>query len=357
MSTPLRFPLAGGAIALMLFSVGCGEATPNLPPEEAVKVPAGGSLVVYVEASARTAGPVLKTFEEQTGILVTANYKDTLGDRFLAALREEASQGRVDLFWGDSPLAAFELADEGLAVPFRPAGARPVPPQYRDRQFRWVGFAANPRVFIYNVNLMKLEETPGETSELVKPPWAGKGAMPRISFGARAFHAAALYALWGPERARTFFAALQTNGTTIVEDDGAVRALVASGKATWGMVGLDEAICAKREAEPINILFADRFGMGTVVPPQVMVLVRGAPHPEQARGLFGYLLATEGAWLFGQNDCPLLPFLLDVPKPEWVPAMGSFNVALLDAEIAMRAYRENRDAFLSWGSGTAAPPP
>ncbi|HEV8700525.1 MAG TPA: extracellular solute-binding protein [Candidatus Polarisedimenticolia bacterium] len=357
MKAPHRIFLSVSPLALLVLASSCGGSAPNLPPEEAVKVPAGGSLVVYVEAPARTAGPVLKTFEEQTGIIVTANYRDTLGDRFMPAFKEEAAQKRVDLFWGDSPLAAIDLVDEGLAVPFRPAGARPVPAQYHDRQFRWIGFAANPRVFIYNTNLMKQEDAPGETSELARAPWAGRGAMPRIASGAPAFHAAALYALWGKERARTFFAALQSNGTAIVEDDRAVRGLVASGKASWGMLGLDEAICARREAEPINILFADRMGMGTVVPPQVAVLMRGAPHPEQAKGLFGYLFATEGAWLFGQNDCPLVTFLPDIPKPEWVPSIGSFNVALLDPELAARAYRENRDAFLSWGAGNGAPPP
>ena len=357
MNTPRRNILSCGVVALILLGAACGQAPPNLPPEEAIKVPAGGSLVVYVEARIRTAGPILKTFQEQTGILVTANYRETLGDRFLPALKEEAAQHRVDLFWGESPLAAMALAEEGLVVPFRPAGARPVPAMYHDREFRWVGFAANPRVFIYNTDRMKLEDAPGETSELVKPPWAGHGAMPRIAFGAPAFHAAALYALWGPERAGAFLKALRSDGTAIVEDDRAARALVASGKAWWGMIGLDEAIGAKREAEPINILFPDRLGMGTIVPPQVISLMRGAPHPDQARGLFGYLFATEGAWLCGQNDSPLLTFIPDVPRPDWVPALSSLNIALLDPRNAGRAYLENRDAFLSWGSGKAAPPP
>jgi iron(III) transport system substrate-binding protein len=342
---------------LMALASGCRQTAQDLPPEEVVKVPAGGSVVVYVEATVKTAGPILKTFQEQTGIIVTANYKETLGDRFLPSLKDEAAQRRVDLFWGDSPLTAIELADLGLAVPFRPAGARPVPSQYHDPRFRWVGFAANPRVFIYNTDKMKKEDAPGETSELVNAPWAGHGALPRIASGAPAFHAAALYALWRPERAKAFLQALQTDGTAIVEDDRAVRALVASGKAWWGMIGLDEAIGAKREAEPINILFPDRMGMGSIVPPHVVALMRGAPHADQAKGLFGYLFATEGAWLCGQNDCPLVTFIPDVPKPDWIPALSSMNIALVDAQEAARAYRENRDAFLSWGSGNGSPPP
>jgi iron(III) transport system substrate-binding protein len=330
---------------------------PGLPPAEVVTVPGEGTVVVYVEAARSTAGPVLRTFEEQTGITVTATYRESLGDRFLPVLKEEAAKGKVDLFWGATPLSALDLAGDGLAVPFRPAGAGPVPSQYRDRQFRFIGFAANPRVFIYNSDRLKQEDAPAETSDLVRAPWAGRGAMPRIASGAPAFHAAGLFVLWGPERVRSFFEALRSDGTRIVEDDRAVRRLVASGEAWWGMVGLDEAICAKREAEPINILFPDRMGMGTVVPPQVAVLLRGAPHPAQARGLFGYLFATEGAWLFGQNDCPLITFVPGVPKPDWIPALAAINVALLDPEAAARAYREHGEYLASWGAGGGAPRP
>lgn len=357
MRTPSRSFVYGGAIALGVFSWTCGPMAPELPPEEVVTVPGEGTVVVYVEAPRRTAGPVLKTFEEQTGITVTATYREDLGDRFLPALKEEAANGKVDLFWAATPLPAIELAGAGLAAPFRPAGARPVPLQYRDRQFRWIGFAANPRVLIYNSDRMKKEDAPAETSGLVRAPWAGRGAMPRIASGAPAFHAAGLFVLWGPDRARAFFEALRSDGTRIAEDDRAVRRLVASGEALWGLIGLDEAICAKREGEPVDILFPDRVGAGAVVPPQVALLLRGAPHPAQARGLFGYLFASEGAWLLGQNECALITLVPGVPKPDWVPALGVFNVALLDPEAAWKAYRENADYLASWGADGGAPRP
>src|ERR1700741_793104 len=72
MRSPQRnFLLSGGAIFLMALASGCWQTAPDLPPEEVVKVPAGGSVVVYVEATIKTAGPILKTFQEQTGIIVT----------------------------------------------------------------------------------------------------------------------------------------------------------------------------------------------------------------------------------------------------------------------------------------------
>ena len=346
----LLLPLAGSICA-------CGPAG-SFPPEEIVKVPGQGTVAVYVEAPKRIAGPVLKTFEEQTGIHVDATYRETLGERFYPTLLARAGERKVDVFWGESPLSAYDLVEAGLAVPFRPAGARPVPGQYRDGEFRWIGFAVNPRVIIYNSNLVKREEAPNETADLARPPFAGKGAMPRIASGPAAFHAAALYLLWGPERAKGFFEALRADGTRIVDDDRSARQLVAAGGARWGLIGLDQAICAKRDAEPINILFPDRLGAGAVVPPQVAVLLRGAPDGAQAKGLFGYLFATESAWVLGQNDCALLTLLPDIPRPDWVPAAGAINIAQVDPEAAWRTFRENASYFSSWGAeqAPAAPP-
>ncbi len=356
MRTPSRRIPSAFAILLGASFWACGRAAPNLPPEEVVKVPGQGSVVVYVEAPRRLAGPVLKTFEEQTGIQVNATYRENLAERFLPTLKSQSERGAVDVFWGETPLSAYDMVDAGLAVPFRPAGARPVPGQYRDREFRWVGFAVNPRVIIYNSNRLKRAEAPTETTDLMRPPWAGKGAMPRIASGPAAFHAAALFALLGPEKARAFFETLRSDGgTRIVEDDRAARRLVAEGGADWGLIGLDQAICAKREAEPVNILFPDRLGLGAVVPPHVAMLLRGAPHPAQAKGLFGYLFATESAWVLGQNDCALITLLPDIPRPEWVPALAAFNVAQVDPEAAWRAYRENSAYLASWGVEQAPP--
>ena len=88
------------------------------------------------------------------------------------------------------------------------------------------------------------------------------------------------------------------------------------------------------------------------------VLLKDAPDGAQAKGLFGYLFATESAWVLGQNDCALLTLLPDIPKPDWVPAAGAFNIAQVDPEAAWTTFGKNADYFRSWGSeqGPAASP-
>ena len=351
----LRVPAA----VLALAAWGCGASAPALPPEETIKVPGEGTVAVYVEAPRRLAGPVLKTFSEQTGITVEAHYREEAPDRFQETLKSEAEAGRVDLVWAASPLLAISLARSGLAVPFRPAGARPIPNQYRDRGFQWIGFAANPRVIIFNQDLVSRDSAPQSLDDLAEGRWAGKAALSRIAEGAAAYQAATLLAKRGDDVAKPFLDRVLAAGNRVVANDMEVQRLVSKGEAAWGVLDLDLAICAKRQAEPVHIFFPDRMGLGAVVVPHVAVLVRGAPHRDQARGLFAYLFATETAWLVGHNDCALLSLLpivaMGVSKPEWVPLLGAINVMSIDNDQAYDAFVRNAPYLGSWGGGSTGP--
>ena len=338
---------------------GCRPPEGVQVPEETVEVPAGGTVVVYVEAPRYLAQPILKMFGDQTGITVEAHYREEIGAGFFDTVRKDAEAGKADLLWTASPLPAVALARAGLAVPFRPAGARPVPSQYRDRGFRWIGFAADPRVLIFNHDLVKREEAPESIEDLVAGRWAGKAAVPRIAEGPAAFQAAALFARRGDAEGRKFFEAIAAAGNRIVATSDEVRRLVASGQVPWGVVDLDQAICAKRQADPVSIFFPDRIGPGAVVVPQAAVLLARAPHPAQAKGLYGYLFATETAWEVGQNDCALMSLLpvvaMGIPKPEWVPVLGAVNVMSLDNDAVFDAFTRQASYFASWGGATTAP--
>jgi iron(III) transport system substrate-binding protein len=345
-------------LVLLLLGVACAPSGPVLPPEESVKVPGDGSVVVYVEAPRYLVGPILKTFSEQSGVTVRATYREQAAGEFLDTVRTEAAAGRADLFVGVSSLSAVALARAGLAVPFRPLGARPVPTQYRDPGYRWIGFAVNPRVIIYNHDQMSKEEAPQSIDDLTEGRWAGKGVLAGLASGTPAYQAAALFARWGDAMARDRFDAILKAGNRIVGSDEEVRRLVTEGEVPWGVIDLDRAICSKRQADPINISFPDRLGIGAVMVPETVVLLKGAPNPAQARGLFAYMFATETAWQVGQNDCALMSLLpvvaMGIPKPDWVPVLGAVNILSVDNEAVYDAWVRNQAYLSAWGRTAAA---
>jgi iron(III) transport system substrate-binding protein len=356
---PIRHLLSALVVLPALFTA-CGPQGPQLPPEESVKVPGEGTVVVYVEAPRYLAAPIIKMFSEQTGITVQAFYRQQIAGSFLDKVREEAAAGRADVLWGATALSAVAMARAGLAQPFRPAGARPIPSQYHDPRFLWIGFAADPRVIIYNQRQVDRAQAPQSVEDLVQGPWAGKGVIARIADGPPAFQAAAMFARLGDDRARAFFDGVRAAGNRVVATDEEVGRLVASGDVAWGVTDLDRAICAKRQAEPVNIFFPDRIGMGAVMVPQTAVLLRGAPHPAQAKGFFAYLFATETAWAVGQNDCALMSLLpvvaMGIPKPDWVPVLGAVNIMAVDNDAAYDAFTRNAGYLSAWGSGTGPTP-
>ena len=345
-------------LVLLLLGVACAPSGPSLPPEEPVKVPGDGTAVVYVEAPRYLVGPILKTFSEQTGVAVHATYREQATGDFLDTVRAETAAGRADLFVGASALSAVALARSGLAVPFRPLGARPIPAQYRDPGFRWIGFAVDPRVIIYNRDRMSNDDAPQSIDDLTEGRWAGKGALAGLAGGSPAYQAAALFAHWGDAKARAWFDAVLKAGNRVVNGDEEVRKLVAAGDVPWGLIDLDRAICAKREADPINISFPDRLGIGAVMVPETVVLLKGAPNPAQARGLFAYMFATETAWQVGQNECALMSLLpvvaMGIPKPDWVPVLGSVNILSVDNDEVYDAWSRNQTYLSTWGRGAAA---
>jgi len=339
--------------ALLLLAA-CGAPGPSIPAEEAVTVPAGGEVVVWVEASRYLAAPVLTMFSEQTGIVVKATYREDSPDGFFDRVRVEAGAGRADLFWGSSSLSAVGLARAGLAVAFRPSGSRPIPSQYRDRQFRWIGFAVDPRVIIFNHDLVSRDEAPLSVDDLTEGRWAGRAAVARAAEGPAAFQAAAILARRGDQSGRRFYEEIAAAGNRVVATDGEVRRLVVAGEVAWGIVNLDQAICAKRQADPVSIHFPDRVGPGAVIVPHTAVLLRGGPNPAQARGLFGYLFGTETAWQVGQNDCAMMSLLpvvaMGIPKPEWVPLLGAVNIMPVDNEAVYDAWVRNAAFLAAWGA-------
>src|SRR5262245_28682768 len=211
-------PLPALAAALALFA-SCRPAGTALPPEDTVSVPAAGEVVVYVEAPRYLAGPVLKMFSEQTGITVKATYREESPEGFLDRVRADAAAGKADLLWSATPLSAVAMAREGLALPFRPAGARPIPGQYHDRGYRWIGFAVDPRVIIFNHDLVNRDQAPQSVDDLTVGPWAGKAAVARAASGPAAFQAAALFARWGDARGREFYEGTRSVGNRVVESD------------------------------------------------------------------------------------------------------------------------------------------
>src|SRR3546814_16987630 len=96
-------------------------------------------------------------------------------------------------------------------------------------------------------------------------------------------HAAALFATLGEDEASRFFEALKANDVRVAGSNGEVRRLVVAGEVPFGLTDTDDAYEAVKDGAPVPIVYPDRLGMGSLVIPTSVVLIRGGPHPAAAR--------------------------------------------------------------------------
>lgn len=255
-------------------------------------------VIIYTSVDQVYSEPVLQAFEKKTGIRVRPVYdveasKTTgLVNRLIA----EKDRPQADVFWSGEFAQTLLLKETGLLAAYDAPNSRTLPSPYRDPTHLWTGFAARARVLIVNTDHLKNRQSPQSIFDLLSPQWpADKIGLANPVFGTTATQAAALYAFWGPEKARGYFTDLDKRGVRILEGNSVVRDLVAGGQLWFGLTDTDDAYSAIKKGAPVAIIFPNQKenDLGTLIIPNTVALIAGAPHPTTARALIDFLLSPE----------------------------------------------------------------
>jgi iron(III) transport system substrate-binding protein len=287
----------------------------------------GPEVVVYTSEDQVFSEPVLKDFEKQSGIKVRAVYDTEETKSTGVALRIVAERDRpqADVFWANEPLRTVMLQQQGLLDAYRSPGADDIPERYRDAAGYWTGFAARARVILYNTNEVKPGEAPSSVQDLVNPRWKGRAGLANPLFGTTTTQVAALFALWGEPAARTFLDRIKANGVRIVTSNGEAKDLVVSGELAWAFSDTDDASEALEQHKPIAVVYPDQAGIGTLVMPNAVALVRGARHPEAAKKLVDYLLSREVEEKLARSTAAQMPLHPNVSVPPNVKPVAAIK--------------------------------
>src|SRR5262249_52261365 len=274
-------------------------------------------VVVYTSVDQVFSEPVFKQFERQNDIAVRAVFdtEETKSTGVLNRLVAEASSPQADVFWSGDPVRPFVLVKRGLAEAYLSPSAAGIPAAFKAADGSWTGFAARARLFLVNKNRVASGDRPKSVKDLIDPRWKGQVAIANPLFGTTTMHAAALFAAWGDEQAKSFFQQLKTNGARIASSNGEVKRLVATGEVAFGVADTDDAFETLKEGAPVDVVYPDQDGMGTLVMPTAVVLVKRGPHAEVGRKLVDYLLTpdVERRMAEAAAHIPLRP---DVPVPQ-----------------------------------------
>jgi len=186
-------------VFLMVFS-GCGQKT-------------GNEVVVYVSEDQVFSEPVLRDFEKDTGIKVKAVYdtEETKSTGAMNRLIAEKNNPQADVYWANEPIRAIVLKQKGISASYFSPNRKDIPSIFKDSEGYWTGFSARARVFVVSSE----GEVPHSILAYANEKWQNRAVIANPLFGTTTSWIAALFTVWGNEKAKDFMKKMKDNGVKI----------------------------------------------------------------------------------------------------------------------------------------------
>ncbi len=282
MPRALRSLVHGALLVLAAGAGACGRAP---------------DLVVYCSLDQEFSEPLIAEFERATGLTVQAQYdverNKTVG--MVQRIRAEAAYPRADVFWNNEIAQTIRLKQEGLTAAYDSPSAADLPAAFRDPAHHWHGFAARARVILHRTD--RPVRVPSTLDEMLQPEFARGGALAQPLTGTTLTNFTALAALRGRPAVLDWLRRAGASGLRWGSGNADVMRGVTRGDFDWGFTDTDDAASAIQDGYPVAISFVDQGppGAGTLLIPNTVCILRGAPHRAAAERFVDWLLlpATE----------------------------------------------------------------
>ncbi|MCA8960544.1 MAG: extracellular solute-binding protein [Planctomycetes bacterium] len=307
--------------AFALFA--CGESGPRV--------------VVYTALDPVFSREIFARFTAETGIRVDAVFdtEATKTTGLVERIRRESRRPSCDVFWNNEILRTIRLADEDLLERYESPSASDIPAEFKDAAGRWTGFAARARTVAFDPARTAADLVPRTHLALADARWRGEVAIANPQFGTTGSHLACLLAAWGEDRYRQFLESLAANDIRVVAGNATSRDMVISGEVALGLTDTDDVeVVRRRDASIDERRFPDE---GTIVLPNTIALIRGAPNREPAERLIDFVLSETIEAELAASKSRQIPVRDSVP----VPATGlrMAEIRRLDVSFAEAAKR------------------
>lgn len=308
-------------MALLLLS-GCAQGTDVsafAPGEEE-------RLVIYTSHKEEVYGPIIKEFQQRTGIwveVVTGGSGELL-ERI--AMEAEGGQPACDLMFGGGveSLAAYEDCFE----PCTPEGVENLRGVGLSEEGLWTPFSSLPLVLIYNTRLVSEGELTG-WADLLDPRWKGRIAFADPTVSGSSYTAAlTLFSCIEGDDWDILAALVDNLDGGALPDSGDVVESVRSGSRYIG-VTLEETALKQRSPE-LGIVYPTE---GTSAVPDGCALIKGAKHAENARAFLDFVLGRDVQELL-VSDLHRRSVRTDVHAPEDLPSEAELGIIDYDVHWA-----------------------
>jgi iron(III) transport system substrate-binding protein len=288
-----------------------------------------GTLTVYSGRSEELVGPLLRRFEEETGITVEARYGDTA--EMAATILEEGGNSPADVFFGQDAGALGALSGAGRLQELPSELLEEVDGQYRSANDDWVGVSGRARVVVYNTGAVSEDELPDSIAGFTDPEWSGRLGWAPTNGSFQSF-VTALRVLEGDDGAEEWLRGVQDNDPEVYEKNSAIVEAVSAGEVDAGFVNHYYLYKLQAEGavgeEVVNRFYADG-DPGALVNVAGAGILDTADDVEAAQRFIGYLLSEEGQRYFADETYEL-PLVAGVEPAAELPDLEALRQPDLD---------------------------
>ncbi len=274
-----------------------------------------GELIIYSGRSEPLIVPVIRLFQQQTGVKVTLQSGSATALANLVL--QEQPNPRADVFIANDAGTLEFLKLKGALQPYISEKTRAIPEQFRARDGSWLGVSGRSRVLMYNTKLLKPEELPTSVFELTDPKWKNKIAMATTRNESVVAWVTALRLTKGDEFTKEYLFKLKANGIVTLNGHTDVRKAVGRGEFPLGLVNHYYYHLELRDGSPVGVLYPDQgpTDLGVLVNAAGAAIVKNAKRTKEAQLFLDFLASPQAQKLFAELnfEYPLLPGVPTAP--------------------------------------------
>ena len=190
------------------------------------------TLTVYSGRSKSLVEPIIKQFEQETGIQVKVSYANTT--QLAATLLTEGDKSPAALFWAQDAGALGAVSKKAMFEKLPESILGKVPLNFRDADGRWVATSGRARVLAYSPERVKMEELPQSIFDLTQPMWKDRVGWAPTNASFQAF-VTSLRMQVGEERTEEWLRGMKTNGVKKYAKNTPIIEALAAGEIDLGL--------------------------------------------------------------------------------------------------------------------------
>lgn len=282
------------SVMAMTTFVGCGGTGQTAGGSDKASTEATKELVVYSPHPVDFIDPIVKEYENKTGIkvdVVTAG-----AGELIKRIESEGENPLGDVMWGGS-LSTMQPKAE-LFEDYKSENEKDLIPEYQNKDGKFTRFSVIPSVIMVNTNLIGDIKVEG-FEDLLNPQLKGKiaNADPTKSSSAFEHLINQLYAMGNgnPDNGWDYVTKLAKNlDGKLLSGSSAVYKGVADGEYTIGLTFEEAAAKYVKDGAPVKIVYPKE---GTVAKPDTVSIIKKAKNMKNAQDFVNFVTSKDAQTL------------------------------------------------------------